>query len=269
MVKGSNLTKSPAIQPSTCRVLRQRDGAPIAENDLTNISGEGKTILRLILSKLEEHKIDILAKLEEKNQVIAVLKKDNLSLKQRLASLENQVEDLTMQARCNDVIVSGDKIPSSFPGEICSNIVIETIRRELNYSLEVNKVASAYRIGGKPATQGEDKRGILVRLANPEDKKDLIQSCKRAKPSGLYINESLTQARTKILYALRQAKRSFPGRIDGCGSHDGRIYAWIKPKNGEGRNLKRYINDVTKLGEWCETHLEIKLADLQGFRDEI
>ena len=74
-----------------------------------------------------------------------------------MTSLEDQVEDLTVMSRGNDVIISGDQIPTSSVGENCSSVVTELLRSDLNYSLEVNKIVSARRVGKNllPKTQTE------------------------------------------------------------------------------------------------------------------
>ena len=55
-------------------------------------------------------------------------------------------------------------------------------------------------------------------------KNDLLQACISGTPRDLYINESLTPGRAKVLFTLRLAKRRFPDKIAACGSHDGRVY---------------------------------------------
>ena len=75
----------------------------------------------------------------------------------------------------------------------------------------------------KIPTDTSDRRNILMKLSNLDTKNDLILSCKRAKPNGLYVNEDLTPVRAKILYTIRQAKKKLPHKIAGHGSINGRV----------------------------------------------
>jgi len=264
MGKSKQEKKTPMVQPPLNRVLRsQLEVALVSDADISNLPEESRIILELILGKLEEQKSEILAKLDDKEVIIEELKKDNLALKHRVSSLEEQVEDLAVSSRRNDLLVSGDKVPLFAPGESCSRIVTDVFRSELGYSLASSNIDSAYRIG-RPPRQGVDRRNILVKLYDHSIKVDLLQSCKRVKPKGLFIKESLTPLRAHILYALRIAKSKFPSKVDGYGSREGRVYVWMKAVTSGSRNQRKYLNSKAQLEDWSQNFLDIQLDDLSA-----
>ena len=113
----------------------------------------------------------------------------------------------------------------------------------------------AYRLGKKRDTQGPDKRDIIVKLCRRELKHDIIRACKSSKHDGLFINESLTPVRSFIQYGLRVARRKFPDKIVSLGSHEGKVYCWVKHDRAGDRNSKMFINSVAKFNELCENVL--------------
>lgn len=94
--------------------------------------------------------------------------------------------------------------------------------------------------------------------------RDLLVACRTVKPQNIYINENLTPGRANILYTLRQAKKRFPGKLAACGSQDGRVYAWIKPKVATGKNTKVFINDKVKLETFCQDTFDVQVSQLLG-----
>ena len=196
------------------------------------------------------------------------LSKENAALNKRVVSLEEQAEDLSVSSRSNDIIVSGGRLPASTIGENCPAVVPDTSKREVNYEIDASIIVSAYRLVKNSPFQGLDKRKIVVKLSNVVNRTDLIQACKRVKPSGLFVNESITSLKSRILFAVRQAKRRYPARVSVCGSHDGRVFVWLKPECGDGRNIKTYLDSMVKLSEWSQAQLGITLSELCDFGEE-
>ena len=222
MTNKNKQNRSPQVLPPVDRLMRSKVPPTI---ELSDLSEEGRAIVKLLLAKLEEQEALFTEKLEEKERTMQDIRKENAVLKEKMASLEEQIDDLAVNSRGNDVILSGDRLPASTIGENCPAVITDAIKQDLNYSLDVNQIVSAYRVGKKPSPQGPDKRKILVKLSCRESRNDLIQAAKRVKPSGLFVNESLTPQRSRILYCIRQAKRQYPARVSGhCGKY--------------GRNLK-------------------------------
>ena len=154
-------------------------------------------------------------------------------------------------------MLTGDNVPICSIGENCSGLACDVIRHVLKVNMNPSAVVTAHRIGRKPVGQAPDKRSILMKLANQEEKKNILQSCRRVKPTGFFVNESLSPNKAAILYCLRRAKRKFPSKIDGCGSQDGRVYVWTKPHILGGSNVKTFISTRDRLNQWCETTLNV------------
>ena len=76
----------------------------------------------------------------------------------------------------------------------------------------------------------------MIKLINPEVKRDLLINCRKIEPAGLYVNEDLTPCRARLLFALRQARKKFNGKLGACGSIDGRVFVYVKPPNPEARH---------------------------------
>ena len=123
----------------------------------------------------------------------------------------------------------------------------------------------AHRLGKKPATQAPDRRNLIAKFCRRDIKHDLLKACRAMKPPNLFINESLTKTRNTALFGLRQARKKYPKVVAGCGSTDGRVYAWIKPPNSDAENAKNTricINSRDKFETFCNDTLKCQSSDL-------
>ena len=188
--------------------------------------------------------------------------RENTILKQDMCRMEERVENLEMQERRNDVIISGAALPSRRVGETMSQVVIDMLKQNMNYNLPKDNVLNAYRMGGKPNHQMAKNGTILVKLCSDSCKKDLILACKSNKPTNLYINDSLTPLRSEILYILRRAKKRVPNKISTCGSVGGRVYVWTKAPVSTNKDSRTYINSKQHLSDFCSKNLNMSLDEL-------
>ena len=101
----------------------------------------------------------------------------------------------------------------------------------------------------------------MLQLRGKADKKLIIDSFRSNRPPGLYANENLTQQRSSILYAVRQAKKKFPDKLLFCGSTEGRVFTWLRAESPNSRNIKLFVNDMEKLEELCMNHLKVSSAE--------
>ena len=108
-----------------------------------------------------------------------------------------------------------------------SEVAREIIKNKLNFELSASDISTAHRLGRKPLNQTSDKRNIVLKLCRRDVKRDLISASFGQRNPTLYVNESLTAPRRKILYCLRQMKKAHPNLISGCSSYEGKIYAKI------------------------------------------
>ena len=229
--------------------------------DLSKLSEEGRILVELVMGKLDGSVREILAKLDERDVRIASLEDEVRALKSDRDELSLRIDDIEARGRCDDVIVSGSALPSVSGGEDTAGVVSDVLRRELNYSLAAGDVSEAFRLGKKPVTQAVDRRNVLVRFHNSSGKSDLMKACRRVKPPGLFVNENLIPARSKIQYTLRRAKRHYGDKINAVGSTNGSVFVWVRAPDQQSRDLKMFINTTSRLRDFFEKSLGTTLSD--------
>ena len=234
-----------------------------------NLSSDGEILLLNMNQKFNELKCELLNDLKnefislirEKDEKIHQLEEKVTALERSVCVLGNRVEDLESEGRQTSVILSGSALPPApAAGEQSAQIACDLIKNKLKIVLTPESIVTSHRLGSRPPNQSPDKRSILLKLSHRERKRDLLSACRTVKPSGLYINESLTPARSKLLYSLRQLKKQFPTTVDGCGSQNGRIYAWIKTDIPSARNSKVFFSSFDDLDKWSERSLGVKAS---------
>ena len=130
-------------------------------------------------------------------------------------------------------------------------MVQEILQNKVKYNVPLENIVTSYRIGRKPTNQIADKRSIYVKLANRELKNSITMSSKKVKPFDLYVNENLTPTRAKIMCLIRKMRKENPSKLDGIGTHEGRVYAWIKPPGPSFRNNKVFFDSISDIQEFC------------------
>ena len=134
------------------------------------------------------------------------------------------------------LFLSGGEISKCRPGLEGGVNIAELLERTLNYELSSSSLVSSYRLGVKPSGQSVDTRNILLVLRYYDTKRDIISACRMVKPKNFYDNDDLTPLRSELLYVIRQAKKRHPSKIVACGSHDGKVFMFLKPPNPSARN---------------------------------
>ena len=127
------------------------------------------------------------------------------------------------------MIISGKTVPPVNKDEDCKSLARELIRKNLNYVVSPTDISTVHRLGEKKASQGPDRRDIIVKFCRRDSKSDLVAASRRAKAKDFFINESLTPLRQTIAFILRKAKKEFPEKISGSSTLDGKNYVWIPP----------------------------------------
>ena len=245
--------KSTPVLPKigTRRKDRSAAAALSDADDSAGLSTEGRLIYSLLLSKLQD-------KLESKDEKIEQLEAENAALRRDLTRVVERMDSFENRERATDAILSGNSVPTFKHGENLKQVCVELIRSKVNCSIPDEEITSVHRLNG---SNGQNRKNILVKFRRPEQKSDLIHACRRVKPDGLYVRDNLTVNRSKILFSLRQLKKK-TNRIDHCGSIDGRVFAWIKPLDGNGQNKKFIINNSDVLKRVCTEELEIEPGDV-------
>ena len=230
-----------------------------------DVNQETKKVINFFENKFHSFKNEVEQLLASKEEVIAKLEQKIAFLERSVAAIDERCDDAEAYERRDTVIISGSELPTATDQENPAEVVCETLKNKIGVIVQPTDISVAHRQGKKPASQTPDKRGIIVKLCRRETKHNLMATCKRVKPSNLYINDSLTPTRNTILYGLRQAKKRLPGKISGCGSVDGRVFVWLKPPNPDtagARSSKIFCNTKSKFETLCAEKLNFDSSQL-------
>ena len=222
--------------------------SPLSQDvETSNMSEESRKIVAIITEKFDKAVMDILSRLDEKDIKIGKLEDKVFAMEKENSQLIKRLDGLESSLRQDVVVISGNSIIPVMPGEDTAGVVCDISRSRLHQELSPGEIATAYRIGNKPASQAPDRRSILVKFHQIVSREKIMSAARAIKPDKLYVNESLIPSRANLLYVLRQAKKKCPSRIASCGSRSGRVYVWLKPPNNIGTNQRAYVDDKEKL----------------------
>lgn len=217
----------------------------VDQDEINKLSEESKTLLSLL-----NVRFDMLhSRLEEKDAKISKLEREVSLLHEDLTDLKEKLDEVEANDRRNTIILSGEQLPPVTTGENVTQVAMETVKEKINYVIPATDVYAAFRLGKKKSTQAVDNRPIMIKLIRPGLSNDVLHACRTVKPLNFYVNENLTPARSRILFALRHAKRRFPDKIASCGSREGRIYVWMKSQSPNGSNTRVFIDGNRRLEE--------------------
>ena len=172
-----------------------------------------------IKAKLLTH---LLPTLENQIQLIVQPLNDEINhLNEKLVEAELKTDDLEQYSRRHSLRISG--IPES-EKENTDHLVCEFLHRELEIDIDPTEIDRSHRLGEKRPSVN---RPIAVRFVNYCLKEFIYSNRKYLRP-GLYINESLSKARSNLFYKARQMKRQ--KLINDRWTRDGNVF--IKCVNG-------------------------------------
>lgn len=231
---------------------------PIGFDDLNN---DQRALFVLIKNHTATMIEDLQRQIVTKDLIIENLHQDVSKLRKKVLLLEDRVEDNDAYDRRSTIVVSGSNLPVAVDGENATDTIAKLIKDKVGVVIGPSDISTCYRVGKKPETQTQDKRKFVVKFCREETKHDLIRTCKTVKPQKLYFNESLTQNRSAVLFALRQAKKKHPEKIASCCSYNGRVYAWMKPPNPSAplaHNTRILVNSRDRFYELCEKTLNCR-----------
>ena len=234
---------------------QQKKPASVPSSPLSKLSEDNRFLLDLLNEKFDS----LIEMLTERDNRIDSLERKITTLEDHVLTLRGRLDDLESENRANTVILSGNKVPNEVANENVVEVARLVLKNELKNEILSSKIVTGYRIGKK--NNVSEKRRILIKFNNRDDKQDFFSACKVAKPENLYVNENLIPARAHILFLLRRAKRNFPEKIGSCGSTNGRVYVCPKT-SGNMRGNKMYISTVNELDKWRERVCGAALSDL-------
>ena len=217
-----------------------------------------------IEEKFDDFKKVVIETTAQKNQEISLLKADVTAKIQQISKLETKLDEQDQYVRRESVVFSGVSVPAWKQAENCVDIISKLVTDKLGAEISITPkdVSVAHRLGPKPAST-VDRRSIIIRFCRRTLKYDILSKARSCKPSGLFINESLTPTRQKITTAIRKAKREFPDVISGYNTVDGSIHMWVKPSNPEApgaRNSRMFVNTMEKLDAFCQRNFSLPVS---------
>lgn len=189
------------------------------------------------------------------------------NLNSKVSKLELGLDEADAYERRDTLIISGQNIPVGYNGENCVEVVRQLSLDKLGLTFDACDVSTAHRLGKRNNPESPDKRGIIVKFCRRDISKRLFSAARTKRPVNLYINESLTPTRRKILYALRQIKKAHPNIVSGCTSQDGKVFVYTKPSANsppEAQNLKTPINSNDQLISFCRDFIKRPLDEFLG-----
>ena len=183
--------------------------------------------------------------LELQKNMINGLTASATNLEKELRSMkQNEAEKLS-----RNLILSGSAIPIASPSENLTKEAAALIKEHTRYNVTESHIASAERLGRKPAQGKEDKRVILVKLHNKELKFDIIKHNLQQRSEGFYISEQLTPEVNDLYREIRKLRKgnrsliavlhTYKGIIRAKKSHDGQCYDILT-----SADLEKFKKDV-------------------------
>lgn len=231
---------------------------------IDQLSEEHRALYMLISSKFDETITELKQELKLKDDMINKLETDIVSLRRSNQEILQRLDDVECRERNDSVILSGPGLPSASDHENVQQIAEGMMRDKLRCKISSGDILSSSRVGRRPSTQAPDRRNILVRFRTNYIRDDIITSAKKTKPTGFFVNENLTPARSKILFYLRKAKRSFPNKVNACGSLHGRIFVWLRSSQASGKDYRLFINSTQELEDFLKKNFDTGMDEIFG-----
>ena len=230
-----------------------------SSNDGRNIVAPFLELFSTFLSHLDEkfeaHKRDMAAACQGKDNKIDELEALVVAQRKVITNLEEKLEDQCQYSRRESLVFSGQNVPAHQLNEDCIEIACNLVSSKIDQDLHLTPkdISIAHRLGKKP-TSGTDRRSIVVRFCRRKMKYDVLDKAKRTKPQGMFVSESLTPNKQKIVSVIRNAKFKHPDVISGYSTSDGTIFMWVKPPNPNApgaKNSRMTIDSMEKMDKFC------------------
>ncbi|XP_031338839.1 uncharacterized protein LOC116167585 [Photinus pyralis] len=179
------------------------------ESDLgKSVEGCHEQIAELLKITEEQSKL-----LREYDKKFEVLRQENVNLKEKVKSQEEKIDELEQYSRVNCVEING--IPESKNEDVLN--IVKSVGTALEINVSDGDVDACHRLGTK---QEGRIRGIIVKFVRRATKEEFLRKRKIKRnlntsdigstnyPADVvYINESLSPVRRKVLAAARSVKR--------------------------------------------------------------
>ena len=210
-----------------------------------------------------EMKAEFQQLINQKNQQISQLQDNVNLLNSKVLKLENSLDDADAVTRVNQIVISGEEVPTAGRDEDTKKIVLNLFRNKLKLQCNESEIVTATRLGSKPVSQRPDRRSILVTTFCNSTKANIFAACKAERPP-FYVNENLTPRRRTIMYVLRKIKKAHPDLLKGYSSYDGRVFAYTPPPPSAAavtpRDVRTPVNTYDGLVKFCNDLIQVPLS---------
>lgn len=173
---------------------------------------------------------DLLTKIDEQSKTIQayegkfeIIIQENINLKTKVKTLESRLEEIEQYSRVNCLEING--VPEKKNENVFD--IIKVVGNSLGVEIREEMVDACHRMGSR---QDGKSRGIIVKFTHRNVKEDVLHKRKVKRNFNshdinftdsptevIYVNESLSPARRKILNAARALKRE-----------KGFTFVWVK-----------------------------------------
>lgn len=160
------------------------------------------------------------------------LEAENVNLKQRVLKLETALDNVEQYSRRNCLKISG--VPESTEGT--TDDIVCNIARAIDVDLNINDIDRSHRLGKSPSSvEGRERpRDIIVKFMSYRVRAKFYKARVQTKSrgyKGVFINEHLTKARSKLLYEARRRVKS--KQLKNAWSNDGAVMIKLNDANPE------------------------------------
>ena len=261
-----------AIQPTLAR--GNQDLVPVLIKVFgdfhTKIVADLTTKFNAMTNKIKEEHSKVCKAKDDKT---SALKTECTKLQARCQELEEKLDASEAYSRKDSIIISGD-LPAVSSQENLKELSVELLNRKLpECKVEAQDISICHRLQTKKPKPGQVAKppNIYIKLVRRDVKQALVLSSKKQPRQGtnkIFVNESLTPTRSKVLHTLVDLKKKH-GSIKGVTSMDGHVYAYTaappgaaSSQTGRPQDVRHRINTDRELQKFCDQHLQKPLERL-------
>ena len=111
--------------------------------DVKSLSAEGQIIVALVTAHFDKV-------MKEKDEKIENLEATVNTLKDKINSFEQQMDDNSAYSRRDTLVISGNNLPIMNPNENCSEIVRSLLKDQIRLVIKPDDISTAHRLGRRP-----------------------------------------------------------------------------------------------------------------------
>ena len=140
-------------------IADQLDESDASDDYHGGLSEEGRVIFAMLMKKLDT----IVDELRIKSNRLDLAEQENAALRAKVLKLEDRVDNLETRDRCSNLILSGKALSTLNDGNMIQSTTV-FLNQKMQYELNSEKIASAFRLGPKSSTQSADTRKLMIRF---------------------------------------------------------------------------------------------------------